>query len=172
MEQEKDIVCCPEMDENIFWRIIKNSQAQTSEVNRQFDRLGDILRGLSPLQIVGFRLTMDRLFKKLGDAYLYWNPDELPEDQRSSADDIKYLIISMGEFKYFEIRINPDKLYHPYYKDTWALESVYLYGKLDCSSEIFQEKTGEDLDKFIETYHRFEELEQNEQQDHDQEMEQ
>ncbi|UOY05021.1 DUF4240 domain-containing protein [Muricauda sp. SCSIO 64092] len=174
MEQEnnKDFVHYAEMDETTFWKLIDESRTYSSEINDWFDRLGDLLRKLSPKQIVGFRLTMDRLRSGLKYSIIsYLDFDGLPEDQRPSGYAIECFIISMGRERYYSIKDRVSEFFNPS-NDTWALESVYRYEKFDQSSEIFQEKTGENPDKYIEAYHRLEELEQNKEQDNDQEMEQ
>ncbi|UOY05019.1 DUF4240 domain-containing protein [Muricauda sp. SCSIO 64092] len=107
-ENSKKIADYAEMEESTFWKLIDESRAQTSEVNDRFERLRDLLRELSPKQIVGFRLTMDRLHDELGESSWYVYCDGLAEDERPSLYAIQGRIISMGEESYYNVKDKPN----------------------------------------------------------------
>ncbi|UOY05025.1 DUF4240 domain-containing protein [Muricauda sp. SCSIO 64092] len=177
MEQENDknIANYAAMDETTFWELIESSRRYSTEINTQNDRLELLISNLSPKEIVGFSHTMERLYEELGDSCDYMDFAEFEQGKRpEESDNIKYLIISLGEEHYYAVKENPGALF--YRSDyTWAVDNLHVYADIDRSHSVFYEKTNQSLSNFTDTIDRLEELEQDhdhaKEQDNDQEVE-
>jgi len=137
------------LDEDIFWSIIAASLQQTDNQQEQEAFLIQEISKLTPKQMVGFRLTTDKL---LYDTYnsKMWCAGYIMNGG-CSDDGFEYFrnwVISRGKEVYLKAKENPDSLISQ--KDNAEDDMFDFESFWYVSLEAFEQKTGEELYDYID----------------------
>ena len=136
------------LDEEIYWKIIDQSVKKTSNQEDQEEYLVSKIEKLTPIEIIGFSLRTDQL---LEDSYtsLLWCAAHIMNHGCSDElfEYFRCWIISRGKEAYYQSKANPDYLINELDDelDEYEFESFWY-----LSNDAFENKTGEDLDEFLE----------------------
>ena len=141
------------MDEDQFWNIIDNSRNVAALVNRDSgtdfiqvheQSLDDLLRQLSPTQIVEFEVQFTKLFFKAYRwdlwAAAYWLFGGCSDD---GFMDFRSCLISLGKDLYYQVLDDPDVLAD--IVDATNVPYMQAEGFQHVASRVYREITDEDL---------------------------
>ena len=147
------------LDEDLYWQIIDKSLKNTQNQIEQEKFITNELSKLEPNQIIGFKLRTDRF---LADTYTseMWCAGYIMNGG-CSDDGFDYFrgwVISKGKEAYYQAKTEPDTLIKYYEEELefYEFENFWYLGV-----ETFKNKTGFDLDDFIEVEHFNQEIEFN-----------
>ena len=142
------------MNEARFWEIIAESRSEfepelfDGNLERQADRLREILAALAPGQIAEFARHFDIKFVT---AYRWdlWAVARLVEDGYCSDDgfmDFRFWLISMGRRVYEAALADPDSLIDVIDEPGFEVAAFAEFGSI--ADQVYEELTGDELPKF------------------------
>lgn len=146
------------MNEDLYWQIITESLANTSNQDEQEEFLVSRIKKLSPNEMIGFRLRTDKL---LYDTYTseMWCAGYIMNGG-CSDDGFEYFrcwVISRGKEVFYKAKENPDSLISETLPDPehydYEFESFWY-----VALTAFEEMTGKELYDYID-YDNFHTLE-------------
>ena len=139
------------MNKKLFWQIIAQSRdefdpdLQSGNMDRQLDRLYDLLSGLDPRETIFFDMIFHQL---LAESYRWdlWGAAYIISEGMCSDDSFDYFrswLISMGQEFYENALKNPDSLADSAGQP--GIEDIFFEEFAHVASNVYMEKTEEDM---------------------------
>lgn len=136
------------LNEDLYWQIVQKALKKYPDQEAQQQALVSQLKSLAPIQIVGFKLRTDQLLYDIYNSKM-WCAAYIIKGG-CSDDGFEYFrcwVIAKGKAVYDNAKSNPDNLVNELDDETDEYEfEDFLY----VANDVFKEKTGKDLDDFID----------------------
>ena len=136
------------LDEDLYWKIIANSLTTSSNQDQQLKSLVSQLLKLSPLEIVGFKLTTYKLLYEIYNSET-WCAGYIINGG-CSDDGFEYFrcwIISKGKNVYYQAKSSPDNLVDELNDE---IEEYEFEDFLYVANDAFANKTKKDIYDFLD----------------------
>lgn len=132
-----------EMNEDIFWQIIADSRRGDPSQEEQQEKLTAKLASLTPAEIIGFHLTMDRLLDDIHTSSTWCAAYIM--NGGCSDDGFDYFcawVLSLGKETYYVAKKDPDNLVSVMQEDSDEHEFEDM---LYVATEAYETKTGKSI---------------------------